>query len=515
MTLERAGRASVALVLLAVGSLGAVAAPQTKEDPLDTIMRLASAERMRSNESSAVGELRALLSQELVEGNAQLPRHEGYTFKAYRAARTPGGAFAFTATPIAPGKTGLHGFCADSTGRVCYSADGTEPRVAGHRCAAACPDLPADGPSTLLPRPRLSSDEKRALLAAINTDPRIKGIPGAQLEAFRILVGDADTSDDPARPATLAHAGAVSALTFLDSASLASVSPGDAEVKVWSVEGSPPRRLTSPGCTGLEAVVSSPSTRSLVAACSEGSIKAWPWTGPSVARDLTAVSAPMIGLDVTADGTTVLVAAKERIELWTLPAGRLRAKITAPGAPVRSVGALSPDGTQLALGFTDSSLVQGSVGLWDARTGTMVGTLEARADVTTLALRYTVDGQHVIGALSDASLVVWSVATRRRVARASEHAAVVNALAVTPDGAHALSASSDFTVKVWSLPGLRPVGTLRGHAADVFAVAVSPDGRTVVSGDRQGAITLWDLTTRSAKRSLQDPRVDARQKSRR
>lgn len=497
------GRASVVVVVAGVASLGV--APQTKEDPLDTILRLASAEKMRSSESSAVGELRALLSQELVDGNASLPRHRDYVFKAYRAGRTPGGAFAFTATPIAPGRTGIHGFCLDSTSRMCFTADGTEPRVAASRCAASCPDLPPDGLDALLPRPRLSSEEKRALLAAIDTDPRMKSLPGAVLETYRGLVHAADTSDAAARPATPAHAGAVSALTFLDNGSLASVTFDDPVVKVWSVEGSPPRRLTSPRCTGVDALASSSSSRSLVAACSEGAVKVWPWTGAAVARDLTNVSGPMVGLDVSADGATVLVAAKERIELWTLPAGRLRVKITPPGAaPARTVGALSPDGTHVALGFTDASLIRGSVTLWDARKGTMLGTLETPADATSLALRYTIDGRHVIGALSDASLVAWSTATRRRVARAAEHAAPVNALAVTRDGTHVLSAASDLTVKLWSLPDLRLIDTLRGHSAEVFAVAVSPDGRTVASGDRAGAITLWDLATRSAKRSLQD-----------
>jgi hypothetical protein len=43
-------------------------------------------------------------------------------------------AFAYTATPLQPGVSGTRGFCGDSSGRLCFTADGREPGVKDGRC---------------------------------------------------------------------------------------------------------------------------------------------------------------------------------------------------------------------------------------------------------------------------------------------------------------------------------------------------------------------------------------------
>ncbi|HXB53386.1 MAG TPA: hypothetical protein VN461_01305 [Vicinamibacteria bacterium] len=60
-----------------------------------------------------------------------------------KAKAAPGSlkSFAFTVAPVKPGQTGLRAFCGDSSGRICVSRDGSEPRVKDGRCAQACPEL--------------------------------------------------------------------------------------------------------------------------------------------------------------------------------------------------------------------------------------------------------------------------------------------------------------------------------------------------------------------------------------
>jgi hypothetical protein len=50
-------------------------------------------------------------------------------------------SFAFTAYPQKPGESGLRGFCGDSSGHICVSRDGSEPRVKDGRCAPPCEEL--------------------------------------------------------------------------------------------------------------------------------------------------------------------------------------------------------------------------------------------------------------------------------------------------------------------------------------------------------------------------------------
>jgi hypothetical protein len=51
-----------------------------------------------------------------------------------RASPTSLTAFAFTVTPLVPGRTGGRAFCGDSSGRMCVRADGREPAVNDGRC---------------------------------------------------------------------------------------------------------------------------------------------------------------------------------------------------------------------------------------------------------------------------------------------------------------------------------------------------------------------------------------------
>ncbi len=42
--------------------------------------------------------------------------------------------FAYLAVPVQPGRTGIRAFCGDSNGIVCFTADGSEPRVTDGTC---------------------------------------------------------------------------------------------------------------------------------------------------------------------------------------------------------------------------------------------------------------------------------------------------------------------------------------------------------------------------------------------
>ena len=50
--------------------------------------------------------------------------------------------FAVTAVPVQVGRTGVRSFCTDMSGRLCFFADGSSPRVEDGTCPARCTDLP-------------------------------------------------------------------------------------------------------------------------------------------------------------------------------------------------------------------------------------------------------------------------------------------------------------------------------------------------------------------------------------
>ncbi len=136
--------------------------------------------RVSANESGAIGDIRTVISAEAAYQSANagyydtlecmgrpcIPNYSGPTFidpqlasgmdkSGYKRRFHPGAppqgdegaaqrspsslsSFAYTAVPIQFGKTGVRGFCGDSSGRICVTLDGTEPPVENGECSQTC-----------------------------------------------------------------------------------------------------------------------------------------------------------------------------------------------------------------------------------------------------------------------------------------------------------------------------------------------------------------------------------------
>ena len=170
-----AGIATSALSLLIVIPLGIVAAIA-----IPSLLRA----RMSANEAATIGDIRTVISAEAAYQSSSggyygpppclaapptcLPAYSGPTFldhdlasatvkNGYRrtfhagpgaSANTSAPAatgslesFAYTAVPAEPGKSGVRAFCGDSSGRICFTSDGSPPALAGGLCDPGCPDL--------------------------------------------------------------------------------------------------------------------------------------------------------------------------------------------------------------------------------------------------------------------------------------------------------------------------------------------------------------------------------------
>ncbi len=140
--------------------------------------------RLAANEAMAIGDIRTIYSAEMlfmavadgaygdlrclnipadcvvdIPGEKLLEKSlttatekNGYRRKFHPGARVPNAkakgkpspfvkSFAYTAVPLTPGESGVRGFCGDSQGRICVSADGAEPPVADGLCATPCTEL--------------------------------------------------------------------------------------------------------------------------------------------------------------------------------------------------------------------------------------------------------------------------------------------------------------------------------------------------------------------------------------
>ena len=140
----------------------------------------------------------------------------------------------------------------------------------------------------------------------------------------------------------------------------------------------------------------------------------------------------------------------------------------------------SPDSTTLARGGVD-----GSIRLWNARTGELIGKLDNSA----ASLGFTPDGTRLVGAHKN-ELRVWNMMTKQVESRARGS----GALRISRDGEWvACSGASEVSIR--HLPDLNVVRTMRGHRETVYCVNFSHDGKILATASWDGTVKLWQVAT--------------------
>ena len=106
--------------------------------------------------------------------------------------------------------------------------------------------------------------------------------------------------------------------------------------------------------------------------------------------------------------------------------------------------AFSPDGKTLAAAGHD-----GSVRVWDAKTGEVLHTLTGHGD-TAHAVCFAPDGATLATAGEDGRVRLWDAATGKHQRDLDGHRGRVWGLSFAPDGRELASAGGDQTVRVWN-----------------------------------------------------------------
>ncbi|KAG8742193.1 hypothetical protein FRC10_001889 [Ceratobasidium sp. 414] len=155
--------------------------------------------------------------------------------------------------------------------------------------------------------------------------------------------------------------------------------------------------------------------------------------------------------------------------------------------------AYSADSRHIACGFGD-----GSIEIWDARTGQRVGQPLRGHTRLVNSVAYSPDDAHIVSGSDDGTLRIWDAHTNEMVGEPLQgHTSTVLSVACSPDGIHVLSGSEDKTVRIWNRHTGQMVGhPLRGHTARVRSIAYSPDGAYIISGSWDKTIRTWDAHTR-------------------
>ncbi len=210
--------------------------------------------------------------------------------------------------------------------------------------------------------------------------------------------------------------------------------------------------------SGIYCVVYSPDGKTLASGHEDNLIRLWDAASGKITTTLKADSGDGIySVTFSPDGKTLASGGHNgTIRLWDVARGKSTATLTTGGSgnPVYSL-AFSSEGRTLAAGCN----MEGGM-LWDMASGKNTAKLKFdRADSASLkspddtvySVAFSPDGKTLGLGCANGLIGLWDVASAKKIAVLSGHAALVRALAFSPNGDLLASVSDDSNVKLWEV----------------------------------------------------------------
>ncbi len=266
---------------------------------------------------------------------------------------------------------------------------------------------------------------------------------------------------------------------------------------IWDLEQTQPVDRYGGHTLQVTDVVFTSDGLHLLSASADATLRQWS-VHPSVETwRLTTPGVPLAVADITHDGSMVVAVDEFAFWVWQLPDEPIR--IFGAGVHIDKINAIaiSPDGQSVVSASSDRSLI-----LWNLASEqqevTFVGHTNEVNDVV-----FSPDGTRILSASRDRTLILWSVETGERLRTfEARHTNSVTTVAFSPDGNLALSGSDDRSLLLWDVETGTVLRVFQGHRSGVTDVAFSPDSRLVVSASQDQTLMLWDVETGAIVHSL-------------
>jgi WD40 repeat protein len=135
----------------------------------------------------------------------------------------------------------------------------------------------------------------------------------------------------------------------------------------------------------------------------------------------------------------------------------------------------------------------GEIIVWDTESEDTVRRFPAEHNRRVNDIDISVDGNRLLTASDDNTLIVWSL-DGDVLRRLAGHSDAVNVGLFLPDGESVASASDDRTMILWDIDSGQAVRIFRGSPTPITGFAVSPDGRYMATTSGDDTVRLWEIT---------------------
>jgi len=244
----------------------------------------------------------------------------------------------------------------------------------------------------------------------------------------------------------------------------------------------------------MEAAQLSPDGRTLASSGENGTIDLWDVTTRSLRKTLTGHRAAVLDLSFSPDGRMLASASGDgTVRLWETGRGDLLKTLQGHNSYVKSVR-FSPDGKTLASGARD-----GTIKVWNVGRGREFLTLKEAHRSAVSSLAFSGDGTMLAsgGGTPDCSIKIWDAVTGTTMGTLNGHGDSVSGLTFLHNGKTLASVGHDKTVRLWNIVTGREVMSLSGHEHYVWDLAISRDGGRLMTAGSGGQIRIWRAATES------------------
>jgi WD40 repeat protein/class 3 adenylate cyclase len=339
---------------------------------------------------------------------------------------------------------------------------------------------------------------------AISFSPDSKwiAVPGAP---GTVGIWEVGTGRRVGRPLAIGSADVGEAI-FAEGGRALIASDGSGSVSVVDVRtGRPIGPPLSVGDKPAASLDLSPDERLLAAASVAGSVFVWDVkTGAPYSSPLTAGTSPVSDVAFSPDGRTLVSSHVRSAVVWNMSGAQAIGEPLDAPRDLTTAVSFSPDGKRLVAGRLDGGTV-----VYDAETrrqallidaGSVVTSVAVHPDRTLIAVG-TIDGKvrlfdatsgTAVGSpLTEANAAVWQVAF-------SPDGRLL-AVAVDPNGVDGFfGQQQQGKVQLWDVDSRTRVGReIAPGGGSVLSVAFNPDGTLLATGSYRGRLDLWDVATQA------------------